>query len=144
MLPGHSSFALLIAMMIAVAPTGNAPAAAHETVSPAFSEAIPNLAGKTLTSVIVTYPPGASSKPHTHARSAYIYAFVISGAIRSKVDDGPATIYRAGESWSEAPGAHHLVSENASKTAPARLLAVFISDTGDNILTTPDKQGTLP
>jgi quercetin dioxygenase-like cupin family protein len=117
----------------------NAGVTAHEAVHPAFSEAIPTLPGKTLTSVIVSYPPGVSSRPHTHARSAYIYAFVISGAIRSKVDDGPARIYRAGESWSEAPGAHHLVSENASKTAPARLLAVFIADTGDNALTTPDK-----
>ncbi len=135
----HQSAAVLIAAATAMLPMTNAAVAAHETVSPAFSEAIPNLPGKTLTSVIVAYPPGVSSKPHTHARSAYIYAFVISGAIRSKVDGGPARIYRAGESWSEAPGAHHVVSENASKTAPARLLAVFIADTGDNILTTPDK-----
>ena len=118
-------------------------AAAHgavqESVRPAFTQAIPNLPGKTLTSVIVSYPPGVSSSPHTHARSAYIYAFVISGAIRSKVDDGPAMVYRAGESWSEAPGAHHVVSENASATVPASLLAVFIADTGDTSLTTPDK-----
>jgi quercetin dioxygenase-like cupin family protein len=139
MMPRHSSTAILTASVLAVMPMANAGVAAHETVRPAFTEAIPNLPGKTLTSVIVSYPPGVSSKPHTHARSAYIYAFVISGAIRSKVDDGPAKIYRAGESWSEAPGAHHLVSENASKTAPARLLAVFIADTGDITLTTPDK-----
>lgn len=138
MMPRYSRSALLIAAAAAIMPMANG-AAAHETVRPAFSEAIPNLPGKTLTSVIVSYPPGVSSKPHTHARSAYIYAFVISGAIRSKVDDAPARIYRAGESWSEVPGAHHLVSENASKTAPARLLAVFIADTGDNTLTTPDK-----
>jgi quercetin dioxygenase-like cupin family protein len=138
MMPRYSRSAILIAAVTAITPMANDRVAAHETVRPAFSEAIPNLPGKTLTSVIVSYPPGVSSKPHTHARSAYIYAFVISGAIRSKVDYGPAKIYRAGESWSEAPGAHHVVSENASKTAPARLLAVFIADTGDNILTTPD------
>lgn len=139
MLPRYTSAAFLIAAAAVALPMANAGVAAHETVRPPFSEAIPNLPGKTLTSVIVSYPPGVSSKPHTHARSAYIYAFVISGAIRSKVDDGPAKVYRAGESWSEAPGAHHLVSENASKTAPARLLAVFIANTGDSTLTTPDK-----
>jgi quercetin dioxygenase-like cupin family protein len=101
--------------------------------------ASPNLPGKTLTSVIVTYPPGSKSRPHTHAASAYIYAFVISGAIRSKVDNGPVKIYRAGEGWSEAPGAHHVISENASAAVPASLLAVFVANTGDTFLTTPDK-----
>lgn len=122
--------------------TARAHGAVHENVRPAFTEAIANLPGKTLTSVVVSYPPGVRSAPHTHARSAYIYAFVISGAIRSKVDDGPVKVYRAGDSWSETPGAHHVVSENASATAPASLLAVFIADTGDTRLTTPDKTTT--
>jgi hypothetical protein len=47
-------------------------------------------------------------------------------------------IYRAGESWS-APGAIHSISRNASKTAPAKLLAVFVLDTNDKALTTPIK-----
>ena len=61
------------------------------------------------------------------------------GAIRSQVNDGPARVYQAGESFSEMPGDHHAVSENASATAPARLLAVFVVDTADEVLTTPDK-----
>lgn len=112
--------------------------AGHETVRPAFSQAIPNLPGKTLTSVIVDYPPGAKSLPHRHARSAFIYAFVVAGDIRSQVEGDPARIYHAGDSWSEAPGAHHRISENASATRPARLLAVFVVDTADTRLTTPD------
>ena len=118
------------------------PAAAHDTgheaVRPAFSEAIPNLPGKTLTSVIVDYPPGAKSMPHRHARSAFIYAFVVAGDIRSQVDGESVRIFHAGDSWSEAPGAHHRISENASATRPARLLAVFVVDTADTGLTTPD------
>lgn len=110
----------------------------HETVRPAFSRAIPNLPGKTLTSVIVDYPPGAKSLPHHHARSAFIYAFVVAGDIRSQVDGESARIFHAGESWAEAPGAHHRVSENASSSKPARLLAVFVVDTTDARLTTPD------
>ena len=85
------------------------PAAAHdgghEKVRPAFSQPIPNLPGKTLTSVIVDYPPGAKSLPHRHARSAFIYAFVVSGDIRSQVEGEPVRIYHAGDSWAEAPGA---------------------------------------
>ena len=95
--------------------------------------------GKSLLAVEVDYAPGAASPSHTHAKSAFIYAYVISGAIASKVNDGETQIYRAGESWSEPPGAIHSISRNASKTEPAKLLAVFVLDTNDNPLTTPIK-----
>jgi quercetin dioxygenase-like cupin family protein len=119
------------------------PAFAHdgeaETVTKNFEAAIPNIPGKSLIAVEVEYPPGAASPSHTHAKSAFIYAYVISGAIESKVNDGATRIYRAGESWSEQPGALHSTSRNASKTKPAKLLAVFVLDTNDKALTTPVK-----
>ena len=87
----------------------------------------------------VSYAPGAKDGPHRHAQSAFIMAYVISGAILSQVDGEPAHIYRAGQTWQEDPGAHHVLAENASKTEPARLLAVFVVDTADeNALTTFD------
>ncbi|MCY1528735.1 hypothetical protein D9M68_638520 [compost metagenome] len=64
---------------------------------------------------------------------------MLSGAIESKVNDGETRTYRAGESWFEPPNAVHSVSRNASKTEPAKLLAVFVVDTGDKVLTTPIK-----
>jgi quercetin dioxygenase-like cupin family protein len=87
---------------------------------------------------VVDYPPGGQSIPHRHAGSAFIYAYVLEGEIRSQVDDEPAWVYRPGEGWFEKPGAHHRVSENASDTHRARLLAVFIVDVGDDQLTIPD------
>jgi quercetin dioxygenase-like cupin family protein len=108
-----------------------------ETVAKNFEAVIPNVPGKSLIAVEVNYAPGAASPSHTHAKSAFIYAYVVSGAIESKVDDGETRVYQAGESWSEEPGATHSVSRNASETEPAKLLAVFILDTGDNPLTTP-------
>ena len=112
----------------------------RETVTVAAEASIPNVPGKRLVSRVVDYPPGASSVPHRHARSAFIYADVISGAVRSQVDDEPARVYRAGETWFESPGAHHRVSANASDTEPARLLAVFILDAADEQLTIPDPE----
>ena len=97
-----------------------------------------NIPGKSLEAVTVSYPPGAKSGAHHHANSAYIMAYVISGAIRSQVEGEPARVYHAGETWSESPGAHHTISENASATEPAELLAVFLLDTGDGPLTTDD------
>lgn len=110
-----------------------------ETVAKNFEAAIPNFPGKSLIAVEVNYRPGAASPPHTHAKSAFIYAYVISGAIESKVNDGETRVYRAGESWSEPPGATHSISRNASKTKPAKLLAVFVLDTDEKALTTPVK-----
>jgi quercetin dioxygenase-like cupin family protein len=112
----------------------------RETVTVAADKAIPNLPGKRLVSQVVDYPPGASSTAHRHAKSAFIYAYVLSGEIRSKVDDEPVRIYRPGESWFESPGARHAVSENVSATAPARLLAVYVVDAADAELVTADTQ----
>ncbi len=119
------------------------PALAHdgqaETVTPKFDQAIPNIPGKSLVVVEVDYAPGAASPPHTHAKSAFIYAYVISGEIESKVNNGETRIYKAGESWSEPPNATHSISRNGSKTEPAKLLAVFVVDSDDKALTTPVK-----
>jgi quercetin dioxygenase-like cupin family protein len=114
-----------------------ASAAPAETVAPKFEQAIPNIPGKSLVVVEVDYPPGAASPPHTHARSAFIYAYVLSGRIESKVNDGETRVYGAGEGWSEPPKARHLVSRNASATEPAKLLAVFVVDSDDKTLTAP-------
>jgi quercetin dioxygenase-like cupin family protein len=111
----------------------------QEQVEPVFEHAIPNIEGRSMVAVVVTYPPGARSLPHRHAQSAFIYAYVLSGAIRSKVDDQPARIYRRGEAFYEAPGSHHIISENASGTETASLLAVFVVNSEDgHSLTTPD------
>jgi quercetin dioxygenase-like cupin family protein len=126
----------------AIAIATNSPTFAHDIgdkVTPNFEQAIPNIPGKSLIAVIVDYPPGGASVPHTHAKSAFIYAYVISGSIESKVNDGPTRVYKAGESWSEPPGSSHPISRNASATLPAKLLAVVVVDTDDKHLTTPVK-----
>ena len=115
------------------------PAHTGETVVPNFSHVIPNIPGKSLIAVDVVYAPGAKSPPRRHAKSAFVYGYVVSGSIRSQVEGEPARVYKAGESFFEAPGAHHLAGENASNSEPAKLLAVFVVDSDDKELTTPDK-----
>lgn len=102
-----------------------------------YDHELPNVPGKSLRGVLVEYAPGGFSEGHTHPSSAFIYATVLEGAIRSQVNDGPATVYKAGESFSELPGDRHGVSENASKTEAAKLLAVFVVDTAQQELTFP-------
>jgi quercetin dioxygenase-like cupin family protein len=105
-----------------------------------FEHAIPNIDGKRMVAVVVTYPPGGKSMPHHHAGSAFIYAHVLSGVIRSQVENDPARLYRAGEGFYEVPGSHHRISENASDKDPASLLAIFVVDSTDKPLTVPDKK----
>jgi quercetin dioxygenase-like cupin family protein len=105
-----------------------------------FDHALPNVPGKSMKGVLVEYGPGASSPAHTHPDSAFIYATVLEGAIRSQVNDGPVTEYRAGQSFAELPGDRHSVSANASDTEPAKLLAVFVLDTDETNLVIDDAQ----
>src|SRR3954470_23245610 len=112
-----------------------------EQVKLVFEQAIPNAKGKSMVAVVVTYPPGAKSPAHHHAKSAFIYAYVLAGAIRSQVGDEPAKVYQVGEGFYEVPGSHHRISENASDKEPASLLAVFVVDSKHAALTTPDQKG---
>ena len=68
---------------------------------------------------LTAIPPPASS-----------FAYVLSGTIRSQVEGEPLGVYSAGQTWTEPPNAHHIVSANASKTEPARLIAYIIADDG--------------
>jgi quercetin dioxygenase-like cupin family protein len=111
-----------------------------ERVKPVFEHVIPNIEGKRMVAVVVTYPPGAKSPAHHHAKSAFIYAYVLAGAIRSQVGDAPPRVYNPGEGFYELPGSQHTISENASDKESASLLAVFVVDSKDNPLTTPDQQ----
>ena len=135
----------LVGLALTAILLGVSPGIAQKTeqAKPVFQHAIPNTEGKSLVAVVVTYPPGGKSPPHHHARSAFIYAYVLSGAIRSQVDDEPAKVYQAGEGFFEMLGSHHRISENASDKEPASLLAVFVVGSKDNPLTTPDQQQGL-
>jgi quercetin dioxygenase-like cupin family protein len=100
----------------------------------ARTEKLPNVPGQSVTAVVVDHAPGGKSPAHHHAGSAL--AYVLSGAIRSENSaTGPARAYRAGESFFEPPGSEHLVSENASATEPASLLAVFVAEDGAELTT---------
>ncbi|MDE1995081.1 MAG: cupin domain-containing protein [Rhizobiaceae bacterium] len=130
--------AVALAALVLAGSAAAKDASGGEKVSQVFLEKIPNIPGKSVRAFVVDYAPGGASPSHRHDKSAFIFAYVLEGEIRSKVDDGQETVYKAGEHWSEVPGAHHLVSRNASKTKPAKLLAVFVLDSDATQPTTPD------
>ncbi|HEY4168592.1 MAG TPA: cupin domain-containing protein [Reyranella sp.] len=132
---------ILCSLLIVSLPLGTALAQAPKEkaakVTLVYDHELPNVPGKSMKGVLVEYGPGGYSAGHTHPKSAFIYATVLEGAIRSQVNNGPVTVYKAGQSFSEMPGDRHGVSANASETEPARLLAVFVVDTSEKELTFP-------
>ena len=131
---------VLSALFLVALTTGGTPAqssAQNVKVTLVYQHELPNAPGMSIKGVLVEYAPGGSSPAHTHPRSAFIYATVLDGAIRSEVNDGPVTTYAAGQSFSELPGDRHMISANASQTRPAKLLAVFVVDTNETNLTIP-------
>jgi quercetin dioxygenase-like cupin family protein len=132
---------ILCSLLVATLPFGSVlaetPKSKNAKVTLVYQHELPNVPGKSIKGVLVEYGPGGYSAGHMHAKSAFIYATVLEGAIRSQVNDGPVTIYKAGESFSELPGDRHSVSANASDTESAKLLAVFVVDTSETELTTP-------
>ena len=128
---------LLVATLLFGSVLADAPKSKNAKVTLVYQHELPNVPGKSIKGVLVEYGPGGYSPGHTHAKSAFIYATVLEGAIRSQVNDGPVTTYEAGQSFSELPGERHSVSANASKTKPAKLLAVFVLDTNERDLTIP-------
>jgi quercetin dioxygenase-like cupin family protein len=91
---------LLVVLAITL---GASPAIAQDRdqVRVVFEHALPNVEGKRIVAVMVSYPPGGKSLAHRHAASAFIYAYVLSGAIRSQVGNDPAKVYHAGEGFYE-------------------------------------------
>ncbi|MCZ4092418.1 MULTISPECIES: cupin domain-containing protein [Sinorhizobium] len=137
MLKRFLSAAAFAALSISAASAGDRPAG---KVTVVFDHALPNVPGKSMKGVLVEYGPGGGSPAHTHPKSAFIYATVLEGAIRSSVNGSPEKVYHVGENFYEDPGSHHEVSANASDTEPARLLAVFVVDTDEKEITTPIKE----
>ncbi len=132
---------ILCSLLVSALPFGSALAEPPKSNSAkstlVYQHELPNVPGKSIKVVLVEYGLGGSSPAHTHPKSAFIYATVLEGEILSQVNDGPVTTYKAGQSFSELPGDRHRVSANASKTKPAKLLAVFVVDTNETELTIP-------
>jgi quercetin dioxygenase-like cupin family protein len=138
---GSVTFASLLAAGLTVAEAGDTPSGATMKpnegviVTVLMRQELPDIKGKEVTIVSVSYAPGAASLPHRHPGSTF--AYVLEGSIVSEVAPGKAKTYKKGEMWSETPLALHKISRNASATKPAKLLAFLISDIGQSILLPP-------
>jgi len=112
---------LFLAGLLTLAAVVPAKATQDDTL---LTAALTQAPGQSLEALRVSYAPGEASKPHSHDRDAYVY--VLNGQVRSQVEGQALRVYAAGENWFEPAGARYLVSANASATAPATILVVFV------------------
>ncbi|PRH86849.1 cupin domain-containing protein [Labrys okinawensis] len=131
---------LLAAALATPALADEVPGAKNAKITLVYEHALPDVPDKSIRGVLVEYGPGGYSPAHTHAKSAIIYATVLEGAVKSQINGGPVRTFKAGESFTELPGDHHGVSANASDTQPSKLLAVFVVNTDEKVLTIPDQK----
>jgi quercetin dioxygenase-like cupin family protein len=100
-----------------------------------MKQAIAEFPGHEVTMTTLDIPPGGGSMPHRHP-TTHNFGYVLEGAYRIKLDDGPERVLTKGDTFYEAPNQLHAVSRNASPTEPAKVLVVGIAETG--------KPGTVP
>jgi quercetin dioxygenase-like cupin family protein len=113
--------------MAGAQPSATALAGRPATASrPIACEKLPHVPGQTITTGLVPFPPNGFSPRHRHAGSVMVY--VLNGAVRSQLNDGPVETFTPGQSFFEPPGAIHSFAENASTTEPAEILATFVAD----------------
>ncbi len=110
---------------------GQATVMAEDRVSLLMKQPLSDMAGKVAAVLTVDYAPGAASDPHVHPGS--VFAYVVEGAVVTQLEGEQPMTYTKGQSWYEAPKKPHVVSKNASKTEPAKLLVFLLSQEGEAI-----------
>lgn len=111
----------------------NAAARPRAVQHPIACEKLPNVPGKSITTLLVTFPPNAFTPRHRHPGS--VTAYVLKGTLRSQLNDGPIGTFGVGGTWFEPPGTIHSMVENPSPTEPAEIMAIFVADSDCGALT---------
>lgn len=125
-------------MLASLSAFAHEPVYHQESIKVLQEHALANVHGKKTIMLTVDYAPGQATVPHSHTGTAV--AYVLEGAITSRVNDEKAKTYKVGESFYEPAGSRHFESSNASQTKPAKLLVVMVLDDKAEVLTPLPKQ----
>jgi quercetin dioxygenase-like cupin family protein len=121
------------ALALSLSLAGGTLVAQDGTVRSLLSKDLAGVPGTEISMIIVEYLPGASSPVHTHHAQALVY--VLEGSIVMQVKGGAPVTLSPGQTWYEGRDEVHVVSRNASNSAPAKYLVFMVKDKGAPILT---------
>jgi quercetin dioxygenase-like cupin family protein len=105
---------------------GGTTALGEERASQVMSQLLPDIPGKHVVILAITYPPGYSGAVHRH--HAHAFAYVLEGSVIMGLNDGTPVTLTPGQTFYEGPNDIHTISRNASKTKPAKFLVFLIKD----------------
>jgi quercetin dioxygenase-like cupin family protein len=121
------------ALLLSLSLAGGTLVAQDGPVRTLSSKDLAGVPGKELSMITVDYQPGESSPAHTHHAQALLY--VLEGSVVMQVKGQAPVTLTPGQTWYEGPDDVHVVSRNASKSAPAKYLVVLVKDKGAPLLT---------
>jgi len=119
------AFAAALALWQLAAVAGT-PAPRSADVQQLIDKDLIGVPGKELLLLTVEYLPGGASLPHRHDSQVFVY--VLEGELTMQIAGSPAVTLRPGQTFYESPADVHLVSANASKVAPAKILVFIVKD----------------
>lgn len=102
------------------------PSPSEAVVEQLIAKDLVGVPDKELLMLTVEYLPGGASLPHRH--DAQVCVYVLQGELTMQIAGSPAVTLRPGQTFYENPSDIHLVSANASKTVPAKILVFIVKD----------------
>jgi quercetin dioxygenase-like cupin family protein len=97
-------------------------------VTKVVTQELTDIPGKEVMILEVEYAPGGADRAHRHNADAIVY--VLEGSVVEQVKGGKPVTLTAGQTFYERPEDVHVVGRNASRTQPAKLLAVLVKNKG--------------
>ena len=122
------STAAFVASLLCLVSIPLSASAQEPEVTPVMTKELPDIPGKEVLVLTVEYAPGGADSVHRHNADAIVY--VLEGSVIEQVKGGKPDTLTAGETFFEGPEDIHIVGRNASKTQPARILAILVKDRG--------------
>lgn len=101
-------------------------ASQEANVKPLMSKLLPDLPGKEVVILTLTYPPGHSGAVHRHNANGFVY--VLEGSVVMGVRGEEPVTRGPGQTFYEGPNDIHTVGRNPSKTTPAKFLVFLVKD----------------
>jgi quercetin dioxygenase-like cupin family protein len=130
----------ILALPVLAAAAGLGAVFAQQTpatkVTELMKQVLTDIPGREVVMLTLDIPPGAVSPAHRHP-GHHVFGYVVEGSYRIKIDNGAERVVNKGETFYEAPGQLHAISGNASSSAPAKVLAVMVVQSGKP-LTVPE------
>jgi len=122
------TFTIALVVFVPAASAQQQPSISPVTRTDLIRQALPPGEFRDVQAIVIELQPGAAAPKHRH--DVAVLAYVLEGVVENQFDGGAIQVHKTGESWWEAPGTVHDTARNASASARARLLVVYIGEVG--------------